>query len=84
MSLIGSIVVFVILWWLVFFMILPRNINSQREAGNIIEGTDPGAPANPNITKKLVITTVITSILFAIIYFLNYFDILNIRRILSL
>ena len=53
MSLIGSIVVFVILWWLVFFMILPRNINSQREAGNIIEGTDPGAPANPNIIKKL-------------------------------
>ena len=33
--------------------------------------------------KKLIITTAITSILFAIIYFLNYFDILNIRRILS-
>ena len=38
---------------------------------------------NPNIVKKLIITTAITSILFAIIYFLNYFDILNVRRILS-
>tara|TARA_B100001115_G_C15641717_1_gene308819 strand:- start:43 stop:294 length:252 start_codon:yes stop_codon:yes gene_type:complete len=83
MSLTGSIVIFVILWWLILFTILPRDINSQNDKGHIIEGSDPGAPANPNIAKKLIITTVITSILFAIIYFLNYFDILNVRRILS-
>jgi predicted secreted protein len=83
MSLTGSFVVFVILWWLILFIILPRDINSQKEKDCVIEGTDPGAPTNPRIIKKLIITTVITSILFAIIYFLNYFDILNIRRILS-
>ena len=83
MSLTGSIVVFVILWWLILFMILPRNISSQKDKGYIIEGTDPGAPANPNIGKKLLLTTTITTILFAIVYVLNYFDILNIRRILS-
>ena len=83
MSITGSVVVFIILWWLVLFIILPRNINSQQEKGNIIEGTDPGAPTNPNIVKKLVITTFITSLLFAIIFFLTYFNILNIREILS-
>jgi len=83
MSITGSVVVFIILWWLVLFIILPRNINSQHENGNIIEGTDPGAPTNPNIVKKLVITTFITSLLFAIIFFLTYFNILNIREILS-
>ena len=83
MSITGSVVVFIILWWLVLFIILPRNINSQNETGNIIEGTDPGAPTNPNIVKKLVITTFITSVLFAIIFFLTYFNILNIREILS-
>ena len=83
MSITGSVVVFIILWWLVLFIILPRNINSQNETGNIIEGTDPGAPTNPNIVKKLVITTFITSLLFAIIFILTYFNILNIREILS-
>ena len=83
MSLTGSFVVFVILWWLILFMILPRDINSQKDKDFVVLGTDPGAPSNPNIVKKLIITTTITSILFAIIYFLNYFDILNIRRILS-
>ena len=83
MSLTGSFVVFVILWWLILFMILPRDIKSQKDKDFVVFGTDPGAPSNPNIVKKLIITTVITSILFAIIYFLNYFDILNVRRILS-
>ena len=83
MSLTGSIVIYVILWWLILFTVLPRDINSQKDKGYIVQGTDPGAPSNPNIVKKLIITTVITSILFAIIYFLNYFDILNVRRILS-
>ena len=84
MSVTGSIVIYVILWWLILFTVLPRDINSQKDKGYIVQGTDPGAPSNPNIVKKLIITTAITSILFAIIYFLNYFDILNIRRILSL
>tara|TARA_B100001287_G_scaffold256190_1_gene240870 strand:- start:718 stop:969 length:252 start_codon:yes stop_codon:yes gene_type:complete len=83
MSLTGSFVVFVILWWLILFMILPKDINSQKDMDNVVEGADPGAPTNPNIAKKLIVTTVITIILFAIIYFLNYFDILNIRRILT-
>ena len=83
MSLTGSFVVFVILWWLILFMVLPRDINSQKDKDFFVKGADTGAPANPNIIKKLIITTAITSILFAIIYFLNYFDILNIRRILS-
>ena len=83
MSLTGSFVVFVILWWLILFIILPRDINSQKDKDFVVLGTDPGAPSNPNIIKKLIITTAITSILFAIIYFLNYFDILNVRRILS-
>ena len=83
MSLTGSFVVFVILWWLILFMILPIDINSQKNKDFVVKGADPGDPTNPNIVKKLVITTAITSILFAIIYFLNYFDILNIRRTLS-
>ena len=69
MSLTGSFVVFVILWWLILFMVLPRDINSQKNKDFIVKGTDPGAPINPNITKKLIITTAITSILFTIIYF---------------
>jgi predicted secreted protein len=52
MSITGSLVIFMILWWLILFLILPRNISSQEETGNVIKGTDPGAPANSNIKKS--------------------------------
>ena len=83
MSITGSIVVFILLWWLVLFIILPRNISSQQERGSITKGTDPGAPASPKITKKLILTTIISLLLFAIIYILTYFEVLSLRRILS-
>ncbi len=51
MSLTGSFVVFVILWWLILFIILPRDINSQKDKDFVVLGTDPGAPSNPNIVK---------------------------------
>ena len=83
MSLTGSIVVFIILWWLIFFTILPLNIKSQFENSKVIKGTDPGAPNNPQIVKKIIITTFVVSILCVIIYLLAYLDILNLRDLLS-
>ncbi len=83
MSFTGSIVVFIILWWLIFFTILPINIKSQLENSKVIKGTDPGAPNNPQIVKKIIITTFVVSILFVIIYLLAYLDILNLRDLLS-
>ncbi len=83
MSITGSIVVFIIIWWLILFTILPIKIKSQNEKGSVVEGTDPGAPTDPKIVFKLILTTIIASILFATTYVLVYFDILNVRELFS-
>ena len=44
---------------------------------------DPGAPKNPEIAKKFIITTLITTIIFAVIYYLVKFDFLNLREFLK-
>ena len=49
MSVMGSLVIFVILWMVIFFMILPLKIKSQLEQQSITPGTDPGAPSNPQM-----------------------------------
>ena len=81
MSITGSIVVYVCLWWIVFFAILPIDVNREKK-GNI-EGVDPGAPENPKIFKKFLITTIITSLIFIVIYYLVKFDLLNLREYLQ-
>ena len=48
-----------------------------------IEGVDPGAPKNPKIGKKFLITTIITSVIFIVIYYLVSFNLLNLRNYLQ-
>ena len=83
MGITGSIIVYVMIWWIIFFSILPVGIQSKKEAfKEKIEGIDPGAPKNPKIAKKFLITTIITSIIFVVIYYLVKSDLLNLREFL--
>ncbi len=81
MTITGSIVVFVCLWWIVFFSILPLDVNREKK-GNI-EGIDPGAPENPKIFKKIIYSSLITSIIFIIIYLSVKYEYLNLRNLLD-
>tara|TARA_A100001011_G_scaffold349341_1_gene387857 strand:- start:444 stop:698 length:255 start_codon:yes stop_codon:yes gene_type:complete len=83
-SITGSIIVYVLIWWIIFFSVLPIGIQSNKEKfREKIEGVDPGAPNNPKIAKKFLITTIITSIIFIVIYYLVKFDLLNLREYLQ-
>ena len=81
MSITGSIVIYVIIWWIVFFSLLPLDVN--REKKEIIRGSDSGAPENPKILKKFIYSTLITSIIFIFIYMLVKYEYLNIRILIN-
>ena len=58
MGITGSIIVYVMIWWIIFFSVLPIGIRSNKEVfKDKIGGVDPGAPKNPKIVKKFLITT---------------------------
>ena len=84
MGITGSIIVYVLIWWVIFFSVLPLGIQSNKKKfKERIDGMDPGAPINPRIGKKFLITTIITSIIFIVIYYLVKFDLLNLREYLQ-
>ena len=80
MSVTGLAIIYIIIWWIVFFAILPVDV--ERNKSSIIEGEDPGSPENPKMLKKFIYCTVITTILFIVIYLLMKFEYLNLRNIL--
>ena len=80
MSITGLAIIYIIIWWVVFFAILP--IDVERNKSIIIEGEDPGSPENPKMMKKFIYCTGITTVLFIIIYLLMKFEYLNLRNIL--
>lgn len=68
MGLVGGIVVFLMVWWVVFFAVLPWGVVSQAECDDVAPGTDPGAPMAPALGRKALITTAISIGLWIVIY----------------
>ena len=62
------LVIFVIFWWLILFIILPTGINKQK---NVKFGNDPGAPNDPMLKKKFLITTIAAFIVTLIAFFIK-------------
>ena len=81
MSFTGSLIIYVLIWWIIFFSLLP--IDVDRKHKQIVEGIDKGSPENPRIIKKIFYTTIITSIIFVGIFMLVKYDYLNLRRFIS-
>ena len=81
MSPTGLAIIYIIMWWIVFFAILPIDVERKKMAK--IEGEDPGSPENPKMLKKFVYSTGITTVLFIIIYLLMKFEYLNLRNIIT-
>lgn len=66
MPIVTLIAIYFIIWWVVLFAVLPWGVRSQQEAGSVENGTDPGAPAIPNLLAKIIWTTIVTTVLFCI------------------
>jgi predicted secreted protein len=80
MSITGLAILFIIIWWIIFFAILPIDVNRIKTIK--IEGEDPGSPENPKMLKKFFYCTGITSVIFVIIYLLMKYEYLNLRNII--
>ena len=53
MSPVLGVAIYVLLWWLSFFVMLPIGARSAGEAGEgVAPGHDAGAPLTPNLGKK--------------------------------
>lgn len=69
MDLFGGIVVYVIVWWLVLFTVLPWGARAPAEPG---KGHATSAPARPRLLLKFAITTVIaTGLWFVVDYVIS-------------
>ena len=66
MSFATGIAIYFIIWWVVLFAVLPFGVRSQEEGGDVVSGSDPGAPAMPRVWWKLAWTTAISTVVFAI------------------
>jgi len=58
MGITTGIVLYAIIWFMVFFVVLPLNLTTQGDAGQVVPGTHASSPAGAVVARKARITTV--------------------------
>jgi len=84
MTLATAIAIYFIIWWVVLFAVLPWGVRSQEEGGEVVGGSDPGAPAIPHLWWKLLWTTVVSAVVFALCAFLYISRLVTLDRLIDL
>jgi predicted secreted protein len=69
-------VIFVIVWWLILFMVLPFGASPPDE---VEPGMAPSAPARPRMALKFAVTTVIAIAVTALILWLLQSGLIQLR-----
>ena len=65
MSWFSAFAIYFVIWWVTLFIVLPHGNRSQAEDGEIIQGTDPGAPTVSRLPQKLLWNSLFAAVVFA-------------------
>ena len=65
----GAFALYFIIWWLTLFAVLPIGVRSQEEAGEIVPGSEIGAPSKARMGFKVLLTTAISIPIFLLVWF---------------
>jgi len=78
-----GVVVYILVWWVMIFCLLPVRLKSDKE---LPENSDPqdgwaGAPQSPMIKEKMIATTILSFVVWGVIYLLISAEILSFHDI---
>ena len=63
----SALVLFAVIWFMVFFIVLPLRLKTQGDAGEVVPGSHASAPSEHNLKRKAWITTGIAVVLWIVI-----------------
>ncbi|AKR55537.1 hypothetical protein GCM10011321_11860 [Youhaiella tibetensis] len=65
---IGSwIAIYFIIWWVCLFAVLPFRVRNQIDAGEVVRGTEPGAPVLPRLVPRLIANSLVSAVVMGLI-----------------
>jgi len=77
---VNAILIYILIWWVTLFAVLPLGVRGQAEDNNVVPGSEPGAPVKSNIGRKFLITTILSIFIFGIVYLLIVNDVMGVTE----
>jgi predicted secreted protein len=66
MTITGALILFSVTWFMIFLCVLPTRQTSQAAAGTVVPGSAASAPVDPQMGRKVRLTTLITLVLWVL------------------
>lgn len=78
MGWLSGIAVYIVIWWLVIFMVLPWGVQpvDQRD---VEKGHAASAPVKPRMLRKVVVTSLISAVVWLIVYAIMASGLISLR-----
>jgi predicted secreted protein len=80
MSLVLGISLYLMIWWMTLFAVLPFGVRTQGESGTVVPGTPASAPSSPRLLRVFLINTIVAAVVFAIVWGGLEYDWLGLRE----
>lgn len=81
MNPVSGVALYLIIWFMTLFVILPIRLTTQAEEGERVPGTPASAPVNPPMKRKFKLVTIWASIVWLIVAAFIIFDIITLDDI---
>jgi predicted secreted protein len=81
MGVLESIAVYVFIWWITLFVVLPFGVRTQHEDGSVVPGTPESAPANQRMGRIFLINSLVATVVFAIVYMVIAYQLITFETI---
>lgn len=81
MNPVSGAALYMIIWFMTLFVILPIRLTTQAEDGARVPGTPGSAPTNPAIRRKLKLVTLWASLVWLMVAMVIIFDIVTLDDI---
>lgn len=63
----GGLALYFVIWWTLLFAILPFGVRSQAESGEVVAGSEPGAPTVHGLQEKAIWTSLVSSVVLVLV-----------------
>ena len=80
MGLWTGLAIYLVVWWLSLFLVLPVGARTVIDAGDVVRGHASSAPKRPRLLLKMALTTLVAGVFFAIIYVVAESGVISFRE----
>lgn len=71
MTLVTFLAIYLVVWWLALFVVLPFGVRTQGDDADTVLGTPSSAPSRPMLVRKAVATSILAAIIVGLLWVLS-------------